>query len=102
MNFNKKIEIRITETEKEIVDALRNKNINISEEIRDFILSLDINISRKLLKNEYKKNNDRISEIEIQLRKLKGDYEILKKKNLNPKELDIKNLINIKIKNLST
>lgn len=98
--LNKKIEVRITETEKDIINALRDKNVNISEKIRDFILTIDINISRKLLKNEYDQNWKQITEIDSQLIKLKQEYKSLKKENLIQNKIEAKNLIKLKIKEL--
>lgn len=68
-------EIRLTETEKKIVTALREKGLNVSEQIRSFIISLDEQITRELNQAKF----DQMEEIQSEILKELERMETFKK-----------------------
>lgn len=74
-------EIRITETEKKIITALRNKGVNISEEMRHFIITLDEEIASELNQVKYEQFKDVKEKILSELKRMnnfKNEYQYLR------------------------
>lgn len=51
--LTERFELRLSKTEKLIVEDLKQKGINVSEEIRKFILNLEVDFVKKLNREKY-------------------------------------------------
>lgn len=79
--LTERYEIRLTETEKKIVTVLREKGVNVSEEMRRFIISLDEQIARELNQAKYEQMRDAHQKIIKELERMEAyrkEYEYLR------------------------
>ena len=74
-------EVRLTDTEKEIITALRSRGVNVSEAIRRFIISLDEQIATELNQVKYEQFQEKYNEVLAELEKMynyKKEYQYIR------------------------
>lgn len=79
--LTERYELRLTETEKKIITALRNRGVNVSEQIRSFIISLDEQIARDLNQAKYEQMQEASTKIIKEINRIeeyKKEYEYLR------------------------
>lgn len=88
-------ELRLTDTEKAIITALKDRGVNISEQIRSFIISLDEQIARELNQVKYEQFQEKYSEVLAELDKMykyKIEYQYLRGET----EIEVQSLNNVR------
>lgn len=95
-NKTEQIIFRVTKTEKQIVEELKKNKIDYVEEIRNLILNLNKDITKKFLNDEYQKLKENLNKIEIEIVLCQSK----RRKKLTDKEesFNLKNLIKLKNK----
>ena len=90
-----RLNLRITDTEKKILDTLKEKNadFNITEFIRNLILTYDAKLTKEIIKVEYYKNYSEYDRLVKYLGKLENELNNIKNYKITSPELkeDIKN-----------
>lgn len=87
-NKTERFTMRISEKEKSIIEELKASGINIADEIRKLILTLDKNISREYFQEEWESLQDELYQV-------KEDIKLLQKKIKRLKEMEDKSQENI-------
>lgn len=76
--LSERFELRLSKTEKAILMELKNKGINVSDELRKCILKLDEDIAREINKGKYEEIKNRYMEAEKELQDLAKRYKAVK------------------------
>lgn len=76
--LSERFELRLSKTEKAILMELKNRGINVSDELRKCILKLDEDIAREINKGKYEEIKNRYMEAEKELQDLAKRYKAVK------------------------
>lgn len=76
--LSERFELRLSKTEKAILESLRDRGINVSEELRKCILKLDEDIAREINKGKYEEIKKRYMDTEKELQDLAKRYKAVK------------------------
>lgn len=76
--LSERFELRLSKTEKAILMELKNRGINVSDELRKCILKLDEDIAREINKGKYEEIKNRYMEAEKELQDLVKRYKAVK------------------------
>ena len=76
--LSERFELRLSKTEKAILMELKNRGINVSEELRKCILKLDEDIAREINKGKYEEIKKRYMDTEKELQDLAKRYKAVK------------------------
>lgn len=76
--LTERFELRLSKTEKLIVEDLKQKGINVSEEIRKYILNLEVDLAKRLNKEKYVELKKKYKEVLVDQTEL-----LLEKDKLN-------------------
>lgn len=76
--LSERFELRLSKTEKAILMELKNRGINVSEELRRYILKLDEDIAREINQTKYEEIKNRYIETEKELQDLAKQYKEIK------------------------
>lgn len=79
--LNYRYELRISALEREVINDLKSKGINISEEIRKSILRLNKSLVKEKIKEVYLEKSKRLNVIEKEITNLKQKIKLEKYKN---------------------
>ena len=78
MCIRDRFELRLSKTEKAILESLRDRGINVSEELRKCILKLDEDIARQINNGKYEEIKKRYMDTEKELQNLAERYKAVK------------------------
>ena len=75
-----RLNLRITDTEKKILDTLKEKNadFNITEFIKKLILNYDVKLTKEIIKDEYDKNHKEYDRLVKYLGRLENELNNIK------------------------
>lgn len=76
--LSERFELRLSKTEKAILESLRDRGINVSEELRKCILKLDEDIARQINNGKYEEIKKRYMDTEKELQNLAERYKAVK------------------------
>ena len=76
--LSERFELRLSKTEKAILMELKNRGINVSEELRKCILKLDEDIARQINNGKYEEIKKRYMDTEKELQNLAERYKAVK------------------------
>lgn len=76
--LSERFELRLSKTEKAILESLRDRGINVSEELRKCILKLDEDIARQINNGKYEEIKKRYMDTEKELQDLAKRYKAVK------------------------
>jgi len=76
--LSERFELRLSKKEKAILMELKNRGINVSDELRKCILKLDEDIAREINKGKYEEIKNRYMEAEKELQDLAKRYKAVK------------------------
>lgn len=101
-NKTERFTMRISEKEKSIIEELKASGIDFVEEIRKLILTLDKNISREYFQEEWESLQEKLYQVEVNIRLLQKKIKKLKEMkdktqaNINELELYRYNIIDLR------
>lgn len=84
-----RLNLRITDTEKKILDTLKEKNadFNITEFIKKLVLNYDVKLTKEIIKDEYDKNHKEYDRLVKYLGRLENELNNIKNYKITSPEL---------------
>lgn len=84
-----RLNLRITDTEKKILDTLKEKNadFNITEFIKKLVLNYDVKLTKEIIKDEYDKNHKEYDRLVKYLGRLENELNNIKNYKITFPEL---------------
>ena len=76
--LSERFELRLSKTEKAILTELKNRGINVSDELRKYILKLDEDLAREINKGKYEEIKNKYISAEKELQELAKRYKAVK------------------------